>query len=58
MRHSETKTCISAAQHSIGEKLRAHYGPLITEPVPEQFVELLHRLDATPRDAAVDRPDK
>jgi hypothetical protein len=46
MRCSEKKACISAAQHSIGEKLRATYGPLVTEPIPDRFVELLRRLAA------------
>ena len=38
-------------QEAIGRSLRAHYDDLIHAPVPDKFLELLARLEATERKA-------
>jgi Anti-sigma factor NepR len=35
----------------IGEHLRRHYASLLSEPIPDRFVELLRRLDQRRGDA-------
>ena len=35
----------SRIQHEIGKHLRAHYDDLVSEPVPDKFMELLEQLE-------------
>lgn len=36
-------------QHEIGKHLRAHYDDLVSEPVPDKFMELLAKLEQSVR---------
>jgi hypothetical protein len=41
----------SRSQEAIGRALRAHYDDLVRAPVPDKFMELLDRLEATEQSA-------
>lgn len=41
----------SRSQEAIGRALRAHYDDLVRSPVPDRFMELLDRLEATEQSA-------
>ena len=41
----------SRSQEAIGRALKAHYDDLVRAPVPDKFMELLDRLEATEQSA-------
>jgi len=46
------------AQAKIGEKLKALYDDVVSQPVPDRFKDLLAKLDGgTPAVAAAERPE-
>ena len=50
------------SQEAIGRALKAHYDDLVQAPVPDKFMELLDRLEATEKSAKSrsrdDEPDQ
>ena len=46
-----TRGLDSRSQEAIGRALKAHYDDLVQAPVPDKFMELLDRLEATERSA-------
>ena len=46
-RVSPTRGLDSRSQEAIGRALKAHYDDLVRAPVPDKFMELLDRLEAT-----------
>jgi hypothetical protein len=39
-------------EDAVGERLRAVYGEILRDPIPQRFVELLQRLDGGTEDHA------
>jgi hypothetical protein len=50
-RVSPTRGLDTRSQEAIGRALKAHYDDLVQAPVPDKFMELLDRLEATERSA-------
>jgi hypothetical protein len=50
-RASPARGLDSRSQEAIGRALKAHYDDLVQAPVPDKFMELLDRLEATERSA-------
>ena len=46
---------IRARQRAIGRELRRMYDEVAREPIPEDFLDLLHQLDARNRSSGNDR---
>jgi len=44
--YKEKTVAARARQRAIGRELRRMYDDVVQEPVPEDFLELLHKIDA------------
>jgi hypothetical protein len=43
---------LPSMEDAVGERLRAVYGEILRDPIPQRFVELLQRLDGGTEDHA------
>jgi hypothetical protein len=54
-RASVVRALDSRSQEAIGRALKAHYDDLVRAPVPDKFMELLDRLEASEQSAKSQR---